>query len=49
MTKIRGTLGSVLIAESTINPGDNVTNLRKTLAKNLHDPINFIRIQVKIP
>lgn len=49
MTKIKGTLGNMLIAESTINPGANVTNMRRTLARNPYDPINFIKIQIKIP
>ena len=49
MSRIKGTLGNVLIAESSINPGANVTNMRRTLARNPYDPINFIRIQVKIP
>jgi hypothetical protein len=49
MAKVRGTLGNILIAESTINPGANMTNMRKTMTKNPYDPINFIRIQTKIP
>ena len=39
----------MLIAESTINPGANITNMRRTLARNPYDPINFIKIQIKIP
>jgi len=46
MPQIKGSLGSIVIASESIAPG---TNLGKSTRRKGDDPINYVRVECKIP
>ncbi len=46
MPQIKGSLGSLVIASENINQG---ANLKKTVQRRGDDPLNYIRVECKIP